>query len=846
MFLHSLGTGLLTVGGVDAGFTGISSLAAASNNISLFADSDVLIEENITSSVGAGATVTISTTENITFNTTAPVAVTTNAGTINVTIDSDSSATTEQLILGQGSFTASTINFNGSNNDEIIAQDDTNTWVITGGDSGTLDNSMIGTNPANFSNFANLIGGTGDDSFNITTGSISGYIDGDVDDSIPTTGTDTLTYAGGPTATISITGAGSLDGFTGNATNITGGFDNINAVYGSNSGSDTLIGHTTDSTWDITNGNAGPNTYTTNPDSNGDRTLVFGGFANLTGNTGADEFNLNTTSFTGNIDGGAGGNVFNINADLNGNLSSGDDDDELNLAAEITGTVNLGDGVNTFNLDPGGLLSGPVISNSTDDTDGDIFNFDGGSISGAVTIDGNATWNAVTGVPFTTSTVTGTGNLQIPYVGNVIIGTDLILSQFSGFSGHLIVGGSIEPIVGSMAGVNTINIDAVNMSLSSPLVTAGNITLLAHNIDITNNISAGGPGGGELAIIGVDPGPGVGSISASAGLVTLEAGSGVFVTDGSINNSINMNLQFNGGTAEAATGASTVIQFNPASNVTPAAAPTPSITSIIAALVGAGAGVFNVNQIQIINPAADLIGLEELGFIDTGLFEEDLTLFGVIGYGIALALAQCEEIEGCAPNVTEEELNELIAQLEARIAELEKRCEDGDTAACALLEGYREELGKFVAYREELQQYLTAGTEEFDDEFTADEFGDVPVTGKAASINILVRMLEAVKARVQWLESLMTDPEARALLGSKTGIELTQEALNAIIEGAKAQLQFIEKQIKLLREGTQARLDAASPVFVAESADYSRIQTVVYGPSLLNLDQEFMSGGNWN
>jgi hypothetical protein len=325
----------------------------------------------------------------------------------------------------------------------------------------------------------------------------------------------------------------------------------------------------------------------------------------------------------------------------------------------------------------------------------------------------------------------------------------------------------------------------------------------------------------------------------------LTATNGLIVTDGTLTNTGNMILQFGGGTMEVATTTNVgVVVFGPGSNATGASTPGASIANLLAGALSGGG--FTTAQIQVLNPAADLIGLEELGFIDTGLFEQDLTLFGIIGNGIALALAQCEEIEGCAPNVTEEELNELIVQLEARIAELEKRCDSGDAEACALLEGYREELGKFMAYREELQQYLTAGAEEeLGDEFT-DEFGEEgPATGKQASINVLVKMLETVKARIQWLESLLTNPEERARLGSITGIELTQEALNEIIEGAKAQSQFIEQQIKQLQEGTQAQIQPP-PVFTAEAGDYSRMQTVVYGPSLLDLDHELMMNRNWN
>ena len=42
----------------------------------------------------------------------------------------------------------------------------------------------------------------------------------------------------------------------------------------------------------------------------------------------------------------------------------------------------------------------------------------------------------------------------------------------------------------------------------------------------------------------------------------------------------------------------------------------------------------------------------------------------------------------------------------------------------------------------------------------------------------LARILEVVQKRIIWLESLKTDADARQSLSEKTGIELTQEALD--------------------------------------------------------------------
>ncbi len=104
------------------------------------------------------------------------------------------------------------------------------------------------------------------------------------------------------------------------------------------------------------------------------------------------------------------------------------------------------------------------------------------------------------------------------------------------------------------------------------------------------------------------------------------------------------------------------------------------------------------------------------------LFRRSLSLFGVIGSGIALSLDQCEEAEGCAPNVSEEELDALIAQIEGRIAEIERRLATGGIDAAdgdRLLTGFRQELTNFRNYKQQLQDFAAA------EEDFGDDFGDL-------------------------------------------------------------------------------------------------------------------------
>ena len=60
------------------------------------------------------------------------------------------------------------------------------------------------------------------------------------------------------------------------------------------------------------------------------------------------------------------------------------------------------------------------------------------------------------------------------------------------------------------------------------------------------------------------------------------------------------------------------------------------------------------------------------------------------------------------------------------------------------------------------------------------------------------------------------------------------ETLDQRIEGAKSEGKFIEKQIKLIQEGTEAKIES-NPLFIAEAGDHSLAQVISYGPSLLNL-----------
>ena len=757
-------------------------------------------------------------------------------GTIDLRVDSANNAT-GTLTLGTATLDAGTVILaggTGGGNDTLIGQNLVTIWNVTGGaNDGNINNANF-TTAADFFNFQNLTGGTANDTFNVNsilTGNINtgngtnavnlnanvngsvtggsgndtfdfngGTVGGNVDGNA---GTDTLDFAGAGAVTINVNGLGATDGFTGTATNIGSTFDDINTITGSG-GADTF-----------TSGLAG----TTNIKGGNDSYVSGGRTLTLTGDTFE------------NFNGGAGVDIINVNRALTGDINSGAGDDTLNLNRTVTGAVTGGAGLNTLNS--------------------------AARINGTYTATGDDTWNHTAGVSLATAVV-GTGSLTIPDAGKGTLdigGGDLVLPNLTGFTGHTVIGGTLTP-----AGIDPfylatdITFNTVTLTVIDAITSGGSVTLLAGDIFLNNNITVtdgviGMVAAGPAAV----PGATTGVIDASAGPVTLtvtnpptDGPAGAFIAEDTMVESENITLDFAGtGEVDVAVGSEDEIQFSGGStnvdNVTD-----PDFEAFVTGTLAAAGLSVGVTTTFSINPASSLIGLETLAFIDVGLFEEELTLYGQIGTGIALALAQCEEQEGCAPNVSEDELNNLIESLEARLLELERRlAEEPDSNLRAeleeLIDGYNEELTSFREYRQELQEFFSAEEEdEFEDEELdedlEDEEGLLEQEADEGEVARLAKVLATIKARIEWLESLKANPEERERLGEATGIKLTLETLDTIIEAAESEATFIENQIRLLIEGTEAMLDGGSPIFTAEARDYNSMLTVHYGSRSLNMD----------
>ncbi|NKB37752.1 MAG: filamentous hemagglutinin N-terminal domain-containing protein [Gammaproteobacteria bacterium] len=678
-----------------------------------------------------------------------------------------------------GGTVTGTVNGGGGTADSLVGG---SSYTLTGNNSGT--NAAIG---GGWSNIENLTGTAGNDTFNFNNGTLSGTADGlagnDLFDFNGGTagsidgqgGVDILNFANAGGQTIAITGLGGTDGFSGTSTNVTNSFDDINTIIGS-AATDTLgNASNADSTFNINNGSG---TFVST------NTLVFSSLDNFAGGSGSDTFNI-TGDHTGNLSGGAGNDEFN------------------STSANVNGNVTGGSGVNTYELGSG-------------------------RVNGTIVVSGNDIWIHTAGVQLADS-VTGNGSLTIPNTtggglivsdasGNdlVVDSSDLNLPTLSGFNGHLIIGGLLLPPTLPISGDSQVNVNTDLLTINENIVTNGDLTLLGSNVDLNADLNAGGIGGDDILIVAVgsqNGGSDPGNITAVATPTTIEAGSLTLIAANDIVNSESIDVELNGGEIQVAVGEGVETpQFGllDATAADLSVATSAFITSFFNTnLQSVGQNVSAANQ------AGGLIGLEQLGNIDVGLFEEELTLFGAIGGGIALSLYMCEEVEGCAPNVNETELAELILNLQARLEELKTRvAEEGDgeskTELENLISAYEEELRNFESYREELRKFFS----EDEGSTQNEEQSSVDVS---TQVDNLRDVLQVAQSRIDWLESLKSDPETRASLSQRSGIDLTIEQLEIIINATQQEMLMLERQIQSLLDGVEAHNEA--PVFSQKLAE---------------------------
>jgi len=468
------------------------------------------------------------------------------------------------VVIGAAGFSNIETFVGNNSNSTLVGANAVNAWTITGINDGTI-------NSTTFTDFNNLTGGTNDDTFTLSGGSISGVIDGGL-------GTDTMVgditantwdIIGADSGTVSgVSSFSNIENLTGNAS----GDDFIFAVGGTLSGTingaagadsvsyaakpgavsvdlsdasfssiETFIGNDTDST--LTGINT-PNTWNITGINDGTVGITsFIDFNNLQGNNGTDDFILSVGgSITGNITGGAGndsvqgyatGATWNITGVDAGNLSG---------VAGFSETETLlgGNGVDTFVFSNGSSFSGIINGGAgTDTVDLSVelaavnVDLSASSFLNIEAFIGNNSNSTLTGSnTANTWTITGVNSGTINTVG------------FSGFTDLLgnnqtdrffVTGGSIAGSIAGGAGSDSLTADNVANTWTILGVDQGSVTNITgfsqiENVTGNNQLDAFVFGNGTSISGIVDGGGGSDSadFAAEAGTVNIVLGANAF------------------------------------------------------------------------------------------------------------------------------------------------------------------------------------------------------------------------------------------------------------------------------------------------------------------------------
>ena len=285
--------------------------------------------------------------------------------------------------------------------DTLVGTSGNDTFDVTGGNAGTVN-----TNTA-FTTFENLSGAGGDDQFifGVATSSISGDVDGQA-------GTDTLSYAGNPAGAANVTltaiGTSGYNGVDGGAADVLNGFSNVDALIGTATSNDLIVGLDVVSTWTVTD-TAG--TTTGAYMATGGSSLSLSSFEALSGGSAADTFNVSSMP-TASLNGQGGDDAFNFATDaaITGTIFGGQDDDTLSFAAsstDVTVTLTATNGVGGFDGTTG-LASGGFESIDT---------VAGGA--GDDTLEGRASATGTWTVDTTSTYVSGGETLEFSGIDNL-------------------------------------------------------------------------------------------------------------------------------------------------------------------------------------------------------------------------------------------------------------------------------------------------------------------------------------------------------------------------------------------------------------------------------------------
>ena len=229
-------------------------------------------------------------------------------------------------------------------------------------------------------------------------------------------------------------------------------------------------------------------------------------------------------------------------------------------------------------------------------------------------------------------------------------------------------------------------VQADTLRVEGMLETRGDLYLVASNIELAGDLAVGTKTPGEIAsaagsarkvvLVAVGATPVDGQAGAGPGNIEVQlseggadrmvyAGSGTLIANSGIEAADSLLLEFEGGALRTAVSQAAAPTSNP--NPQSQARPEGLTTSLSSYL-----SMQNLEAeelvVVLLDPTTQLSTVIGQLYLDLGLFVEELSMYGLEGEGLALFYSQCEEVEGCAPEITLEKLEELIAQLEEQLA----------------------------------------------------------------------------------------------------------------------------------------------------------------------------------
>jgi len=201
-------------------------------------------------------------------------------------------------------------------NSELVGENNTNNWSISGTNSGSVDGVIT------FIDFNNLTGNSGDDIFTFAaSGVLSGIIDGDQPNNTPWIPGNVWTpwSIGQPADRIYMNNVANVD------VQIGVDFVNIELIEGSNANDGTLRAAPGTNNWNITGTNTGIVNGT-----------EFRQFNDLSGGTGADRFEVTSLGNVSDIRGGAGDDIFIVQTGgVVGNIYGDAGDDNFDILGAV-------------------------------------------------------------------------------------------------------------------------------------------------------------------------------------------------------------------------------------------------------------------------------------------------------------------------------------------------------------------------------------------------------------------------------------------------------------------------------------------------------------------------------